>query len=64
MRGLTHFGKIGYYVVLAWVGAGLMCSRNFFFNYSFRRKKKDDKMVDLTESWHLVYASGPMSKWR
>jgi len=26
----------------------------------FRRKKKDDIMVDLTESWHLVYASGPM----
>ena len=36
----------------------------FFFNSSFRRKKKDDKMVDLTESWYLVYASGPMSKWR
>jgi len=27
----------------------------------FRRKKKDDKMVDLTESWYLVYASGPMN---
>jgi len=29
----------------------------------FRRKKKDGKMADLadlTESWHLVYASGPM----
>ena len=29
---------------------------------SFKRKKKDDKMVDLTKAWHLVYASGPMSK--
>ncbi|XP_027049152.1 uncharacterized protein LOC113676667 [Pocillopora damicornis] len=27
----------------------------------FKRKKKDDKMVDLTKTWHLVYASGPMS---
>jgi len=27
----------------------------------FRRKKKDDKMVDLTQSWYLGYASGPMN---
>ncbi|PFX26311.1 putative ferric-chelate reductase 1 [Stylophora pistillata] len=27
----------------------------------FRRKKKDDKMVDLTKTWYLVYACGPMS---
>ena len=27
------------------------------------RKNKDDKMVDLTKTWHLVYASGPMSKY-
>ena len=52
-------------MALAIVGTGLICSYYVFsFNYSFRIKMKDVKMVDLTKAWHLVYAYGPMCKSR